>query len=52
MLENTKMPNVNPTELSGMGIPNRDSLLVYKWHDLSWRGSRELAGEDENVPAM
>lgn len=52
MLENKKMPNVDPTELSGMGISNRDSLLVHKWHDLSWRGSGELAGEDENVPAM
>jgi hypothetical protein len=38
--------------MSGMGIPKWAHLLVYQWDDLSGRGARKLAREDEDVPTM
>jgi hypothetical protein len=39
-------------KLSSVGIQGWTSLLVYKWDDLQGPGTKQLAKEDEIMPAM
>jgi hypothetical protein len=52
LLGGTKVPSGNQKALSSMGISSWRALLVYQWDDLSGRGARKLAREDEDVPTM
>jgi hypothetical protein len=47
LLVNTKMPCQNSTELPGVGIQSRASLLVHKWDYLPGSGTAELAEKDD-----
>lgn len=48
----TEVSYGDEAKLPGMGISKWASLLVYQWDDLPGRGARELAREDEGMPAM
>jgi hypothetical protein len=52
LLGDTGMLHGDQGKLSGMGISGGASLLVYQRDHLSWRGARELARKDEDVPTM
>jgi hypothetical protein len=52
LLGDTRLPRGDEAKLPGMGISEWAPLLVYQWDDLSGRGARELAQEDEDVPTM
>ena len=52
MLGDKKMSYGDQAKLPGVGISKWASLLVYQWDDLSGRGARKLAREDEDVPRM
>jgi len=41
-----------PAKMSRLGVSSGTSLLVHQWDDLSRRGSKGLAEEDENMSAV
>ena len=47
-----KVSDGDQAKLPGMGISKWAAMLVYQWDNLSGRGTRKLAREDEDVPTM